>query len=56
MPNACGFEDCGRCQAKQALAEHKRRLKADLVDTVDYSPEEHLINIRIEGARRRGDY
>lgn len=56
MPNACGFEDCSRCRAKQALVEHRRRLKADLVGTDDYAPEEHLINIRVGGARRRGDY
>lgn len=57
----CGRPNCSKCRSEptreQLLAEHKRRLKAgEVADLHEYTPEEQLVNSRVEAARRRGDY
>lgn len=54
----CGFDDCPRCRTaitpESTLAERKRLYKdADWADSVEYTPEEQLINLRVAAARRR---
>jgi hypothetical protein len=57
----CWNDHCPRCRSIPAqdrdreFTEHKRRLKsADWADDSEYTPEERLTNLRIEGVRRRG--
>ncbi len=62
-PAHCWNSDCTSCRPKlsteadfrRTVAERKQRLKSDeWVDTHEYTEEERLTNLRIEGIRRRG--
>lgn len=62
-PADCWNNDCTSCRPKlstevelrHAAAERKRRLKSDeSMDTHEYTEEERLTNLRVEGIRRRG--